>query len=953
MNFARKIKYLVRKSRSVRLRVGYLSFSVILFLCNFQAKGQDPIPIPEISTDSIKAQSFQNDTLPKSEIVLDSLGNPIIINDSIQNLSTLSQGLTIFDSTQVEAPKPVGDITTTVKYSSSDSINMNVKTKVVKLYGKSNIDYQPIGLAAERIDIDWNTNNISAVGVEDSLGNIVGSPVFKNGMETYETDNMKYNFKTKKAVISGMVTQQGEGIIHGDKVYKNNKNELFMPNIKYTTCNLAHPHFYIAARNVKVIPGNKLVSGPFNMVVSDVPTPAGFFFGMFPEQSHKASGLIIPSYGEQKLKGFFLENGGYYLALSEYANLSLTGSIYSRGGYGINVRSQYVSRYKYAGNVNFDFTRQNLTSDAEVEPSITKDFRIAWGHTPKSSGTGRFTANVNASTSTYNRNNVLETINDQVNATLSSAVSYSKTFRGTPVSMGINTRFNQNLKTKQVDLLLPEFSANVKNIYPFQGKSGGSSNWLDRLTFRYTMNGLNKITNKISADSIAPFDLETIPKLFDAASKGIKHSIPVGTSLKAFKFFTISPALNYEELWYTSKLDHQYDSLTQTVVTDTIPGFQRIYSYNTSVSMNTRIFGTYFFNRPTGIQAIRHVLNPSIGYSYRPDFSEPRFDYYQEIQSNERGDSTTLSRYTGYIYGAPGVGRSSAVSLSLTNTLEMKVKNRNDTTNTSEKIPLLRNFGLSGSYNFAADSFNLSNISARATTSLFSNKKILKESATLSSININLNGTIDPYVWVLDSVGEDSNLEPVYYQRKIDKYAWNNGEGFGKFANVNFSLSSGIQANPRNKGGSKVNPYDINEMQDLLNSGTLTYQEEAIIKSLMDYPEQYVDFNIPWSLNFTYNVNLRNIGFAKGDVTQTVQFNGDFSLTPKWKLTYNAGFDIIKKEWTTSRLGLFRDMHCWEMNFSWVPFGRFTSYDFTIRAKSTLLQDLKINRRRAFQDNLF
>jgi lipopolysaccharide assembly outer membrane protein LptD (OstA) len=972
VKFARKLKYKVFKSRGVTIRGGLILIAFCFLFCNFQAKGQDPDPEQVFPVDSLQISSADLDSLAAA--LADTI--PELLNDSIQRVlaDTLKRSEVeipdslfrsipsvldslVSDTTEVAEVVPVGDIATTVNYSSSDSINFNVRDKIVQLYGSSKIDYDPIGLEAERIDIDWNTNVIGAVGIKDSLGNDVGLPVFKNGMETYETNNIKYNFKTEKAIISGLVTQQGEGIIHGDEVFKNSEDELFIPYTKYTTCNLAHPHFYISARNVKAIPDNKMVSGPFNMVVNDVPTPLGFFFGMFPEQSHKASGILVPSYGEQKLKGFYLENGGYYFAISDYMNLALTGSIYSKGGYGVNIRSQYISRYRYSGNLTFNFTKQNLTQDGEAEVNFAKDFRLAWSHAPKSKGTGRFSANVNAATSSYNQNNVLQDINEQVKTTLSSSVNYTKSFRGTPITAGLNARFNQNLKTRKVDLLLPEFSASIRNIYPFQSRTGGSNSWLDRLTFRYTLNGLNKITNQVSRDSIAPFDLETIPKLIENAQNGMKHTIPLGTSLKAMKHFTISPSVNYEELWYSSQLNYTYDSLTNTVITDTIPGFQRVYSYGTSVGMNTRIYGTYFFNRETGIQAIRHVINPSISYGYRPDFSDPKYDYYQEVQINEDGDTALRSRYQGYVYGTPGRGESSSLGLSLTNTLEMKVKSKKDTTNTSEKIPLLRNFGLSGSYNFAADSFRLSNISARATTSLLNNKKVFKESATLKTTSVNLNGTIDPYVWVLDSVSENSAGDLTYHQRKIDKYAWNNGDGLGQFMNVNVSIRSGISANPTKKSGgsgsTSINPNEINRMQDMLNSGTLSYHEEAIIQSLLDYPELYVDFNVAWSLNFTYSLNYRKRGFDEGDVTQTLQFNGDLSLTPKWKLTYTTGYDITKKEWTQTRMGLHRDMHCWELNFSWVPFGRFTSYDFTIRAKSALLQDLKVNRRRTFQDNIF
>ena len=913
---------------------GFFFTLISLIFINYQAKGQKNDSIPVISPANIKV-SIPADTIPQIET------------------DTLAMDSLASDSTRTA---PVGDITTTVLYKSTDSIYMNLQSTQVNLYGNASIEYKPIALDAEEISINWVQNIIDAHGVPDSTGVEVGKPVFRSGSEEYETNNIRYNFKTQKAVISGLVTKQGEGIIHGEAVYKNEKDELYIPYTKYTTCNLAHPHFYIAARDVKAIPGNKLITGPFNMVVNEVPTPLGFFFGMFPEQNQRASGLIIPSYGEQNLKGFYLEEGGYFFAINDYMNLGLTGSIYSKGGYGVNVRSRYTKRYQYGGNFSFNLTKQNFSNDSEANESQVTDFRINWSHSPKTKGTGRFSARVNAATSTFNQNNVLADLDQQINATLSSSVSYSKSFTGTPISMGINARFNQNVQTRKVDLLLPEVSMNVQSLYPFQSKTGGSKNWLNRLTLRYTFNALNQITNQISPDSIAPFDFNTLPKLVENARNGAKHTIPIGTSLKAFKYFTISPSANYQELWYSSKLNYTYDPGTGTIITDTIPGFNRVYSYNAGVGMNTRMYGTYFFKREYGIQAIRHVLNPSISYSYRPDFSDPKFDYYQEVQSNESGDTVLKRRYQGYIYGQPGRGESSAASFSLSNTLEMKTRSKKDTTGKSEKVALLRNFGLSSSYNFAVDSFNLSNISVRATTTLLNNKELFGGSAAMQSTNINLTGSVDPYVWKLDSVANPDSDDPRFYQRRINKFAWNNGDGLGSFSVMTFNLRTGIRSKTRDRDNSGSSSYGISEvdrLQQRLTDPTLSYHEQILIENILDNPEYYVDFNVPWSLSLSYTVNFRSIGHAKGEITQSLRFNGDVSLTPKWKLTYNSGYDFVKKELTTTRIGLFRDLHCWELNFSWVPFGRFTSYDFSIRAKSSLLQDLKLNRRRSFTDNLF
>lgn len=947
-SFEVKDKHLVYNTERI-LDLNKFSIFLILALTTVSSafsQSQDSVVV-----DNPEYIEFDKDTIPIPVInISDSL--PLSQADSVAEL--LENELDQQATDTLQAEKPRGDITTTVNYKAKDSISLNMKTKYVEMYGEAAIDYKPIRLEAEVITVNWNTNTMEARSRTDSLGNEIGKPVFKNNAEVYETNNLKYNFKTEKAIISGLVTSQGEGFVQGSQVFKDKNNQLYIPYTKYTTCNLANPHFYIAARNVKIIPGNKLVSGPFNMVVNEVPTPLGFFFGMFPENKERTSGIIFPSYGEQRLRGFYLENGGYFFAINDYMNLAITGNLYSKGGYGVNAYSQYTKRYKYSGNFTFNYSRLVAEDVSSTEKDITNDFRIAWSHRPQSKGTGRFSANVNAATTTYNQNNRVSDVNDQINATLSSNVSYTKTFRNTPISAGVNARFNQSLRTGRVDLILPDFSVNVNNIYPFQRKTGGAKTWYDRLVFRYTMSGSNQITNQVSADSIAPFNAETIPELAKRARNGIKHDIPISTSLKLLKHFTLSPSFNYSESWYSSKLNYTYDEDLGTFVTDTIPGFNRVYQYNTGAGINTRLYGTYFTNKEFGFQAIRHVMNPSFGYSWRPDFSEDRFGYYQEVQVDESGNTDVKSRYAGYLYGTPGSGRSSSLSFSLSNTLEIKVRSRKDTTGKSQKIPLLKNFGLSTSYNFLADSFNLTPISLRANTSMFNGKDIFNGAATTTGLNINWNGTLDPYVYLLDSINIDDNGNQTVYQRRISTFSWNNGDGIGRLINTTVNLSAGFRAKPRK--GAKLAGQDINnrrDLEDALESGRLNFQEVAIVENILSHPENYVNFNIPWSLNFTYSLNFRRVGFEEGTFTQTLRFNGDMNLTPKWKITFSSGYDFEAKELTQTNFSIVRDLHCWELAFSWVPFGRFTSYDLTIRAKSSLLQDLKVNRTRRFQDNVF
>ncbi len=913
--------------------IGIIGF-LWVFGCHFYAYGQIPamrnLPLPDSARQELPPTAGDTTAIPGDTTALP--------NDTTRTDSLAAQ--------------PVGDIKTTVKYHATDSITLNMRTSDVTLFGNAQIDYKPITLKAQEIMVNWDESMMMAQGKVDSTGKKIGTPVFVNGKETYETNEIKYNFKTEKALITGLVTQQGDGYIHADRVFKNAQGELFNETTYYTTCNLAHPHFSIKARKVKVIPGKEMVSGPFNMVLHDVPLPIGFVFGIFPDQQHRSSGIIVPTFGEETRRGFYLRNGGYYFAINDYIDLELTGDIYTQGGWGVRAASTYKKRYKYSGNLLFNFTKLKLEDENTLEISESNDFRLSWSHNPMSRGTGRFSANVNIASATYNLNNKLFNQQDQMRANLSSSVNYSKSFKGTPFSIGISGRFNQNLNTKQADILLPEFNLNVQNIYPFKRKGSSGQTWYQRLVFRYTMQATNKVTNKLpTADGyeIVELNPETLPELIKKGSNGFKHEIPVSTTLSLLKYFKINPNFNYKEVWYFKKLDYRYDEDQKEVVIDTLKGFNAWRTYSAGVGINTILYGMAVFKREYGVQAIRHQMIPSISYTYQPDFTDPRFDYFQEVQKDSLGNTQLYSRYAGFVYGQPGRGESSSIGISISNTLEMKYRSRSDTTGKAQKIALLRSFNISTAYNLEADSFRLAPISLNATTDLLKNKNIGK-STTITGLSLNFRGTLDPYVYILDSITVVNEKEKVY-QRRIDQFAFNHGQGLGRFSTFNINISTGFRAKRRGGGTSSGGLGGNNMVGGRTNDENLTDKEKYELEEFMNNPDLYVDFNIPWSLRLTYTLNYNRVGFAEGKVTQSLKFNGDMNLTPKWKVTFRSGYDFAKKAFNETRLGIVRDLHCWDMRLDWVPFGRYQSYNFTIAAKSSLLQDLKLSKRRNATDS--
>lgn len=919
VNFSLKAKHLVLNSRFVR-SVLFIFLLVVFTLPTFETRAQNPSERP-VQTPVIRqprADTLKNpaDTL---KIPADTLKNKV---DSVKS-------------------KVKGDIETTINYKATDSIATSVDGQIVKLYGAAKIVYGKIELEADEITIDYKNQTMAANGRRDSLGRRVGFPVFKDGPQLYEMKDILYNFKTGRARITEVVTEQSEGFLHGETVFKNEKGELLSLKNSYTTCNLEHPHFRIRATKTKAIPDDKIVSGPFYMEFNEIPLPIGFLFGMFPAQRESKSGIIVPSYGEERLRGFNLRRGGYYFDISDYFKLALTGDIYSKGGHALYVQAPYIKRYKYNGNLNFSYSKNNVNEDIEDE-SVRKDYSLAWSHTPQTKGNGRFSASVNMATATFNKNNNLNygyNTNDldnsglsNISRKLSSNISYSQKFPNTPFSMGLNISHNQDLETERVDMRLPNLTVNMQNLYPFQRKDGTTTK-LDNFSLGYSMAATNSITNNIGTRVVEgqteqvniPFNLNNFRTLFENGKKGIRHSIPIGYSFKALRFFTISPSISYEEKWYFEKLDWRYNVVNGSptlVAADTIREFNRISNYSFNTGLNTRIYGMYTFKKGN-VKAIRHVINPSLSFNYTPDFTK-NDNYFQAI--NQNGKTVYKSRHEGFAYGSSSTGKSGSIGFGLGNTLEMKVKNAKDTV--ARKVSLLNNLSISSSYNLVADSFKLQNISLSANTNVLN-----------GMFSINMSASLDPYYH--QRLRTDDNR---IYERKVDDYAWKHGS-LGRITSATIAINTNL--NPQARENEQAT------QEKIVNSDLAESEKQFLLND----PYAYIDFEIPWSLRVNYSLSysrpVRTVStLERFSINQTLQFAGDLALSQAWKINFSSGYDIKAKEFTQTSISLTRDLHCWTASLNWVPFGYLTSYNFTIRVKASVLQDLKLERRKPFFDNL-
>ena len=764
-----------------------------------------------------------------------------------------------------------------------DSINIDLKNKKIFLYGNAKILYKDIKIEAGFIEIDWNTNVITAKPKLDTLGKKNQIPFFKEGEESFNAEEIKYNLKSKKGIIKQIKAKEGEGFILGDKVKKTENDILYLKNGDFTTCDHDKPHFSIRSKKIKVIPGEKIITGPAYLRLFNFPTPLALPFGYFPNNQKKSTGLIFPSYGESANLGFFLKEGGYYFTLSDKADLSIKGDIYSKGSWGLKSLFRYKQRYKYSGN--FDLSYGNIINSEKEFPdySVKKDFFVRWNHKQdaKANPTLQFSANINAGSSTYHRNNTFNS-NEYLSNTFQSSVNLSKRWEGKPFSLSANLRHNQNTQTKIINLSLPDISFNMNRIFPFKnlGKKGKES-WFHKIGVSYSSNLRNDVS---IADSLL-FSKESIKSF----QNGIRHSIPISTSFKVLKYFTFSPRINYTERWYTNQINKSWNSLDSTIITDTLNKFTRAGEYNITAGLNTKIYGLVQFKKGK-IKAIRHVITPNLSFSYKPDFSNSQYGYYKSVQSST-GYTEEYSIMQNGIFGSPSKGKQGNIILNISNILEAKLNSKKDTIKSTKKIKIFENLNVGSSYNIFADSLNLNDINLNARTRF------------LDVIDFTFSSRYDPYL-----VNEN-------FTNNVNKFELFENGRLARFTNANTTVGLTISNNTFKK----------------------KKEEEKEKNNKISW-----SFNANYSLN--YNKGYRSSEFS--DTIQTLNFSGDLKISDKWKLNFQSGYDFDTKELTYSSINIYRDLHCWEMILNLIPIGYHRSYTFTIRVKAAILQDLKLERKR-------
>ncbi|MBK0401946.1 LPS-assembly protein LptD [Adhaeribacter sp. BT258] len=836
------------------------------------------------------------------------------------------------DTIRVSAARK-GGVETTINYSARDSIRFDVVQKIMYLFGDAKIDYGTTSLVAEQIQINWETSTVYANGVPDSAGKLVGTPIFKDGEEMYEAEKMAYNYKTKRGKITGAITKQGEGYIHAETVKKNADNELFGQNAQYTTCDLKHPHFFINAHKMKVEPGRKVITGPFNLWIGDVPTPLGFLFGLFPTPKKRASGVIIPTFGETRERGFYLRNGGYYWAVNDYLGMRFMGDIYSLGDYGVSAHGDYYKRYKYRGNFSLEHSTFNgedqLSTDATVGPPRlfrpqNKTYWVRWNHSPEAlGGRGRFSASVNAGSSSYNKVNATDP-GQYLSSTFQSAVSYSRSLPNAPINYDIRASHFQNVQTKEVTFNLPDFTLGTNSLYPFRwlAPEVPTGAWYENITnqayFTYRLNAQNRFTNRVGRDTL-DFS-KHLDRILSAGQYGADHNFNISLgSYKILKYLNFSPNVAYRESWQFKRLDYRFTQTAaglDSIETDTISRFSRIYNYSAGASLSTQIYGMYNF-KGKKIKAIRHVINPAVSYNFSPDFGDPRYDFYETLPKLNQEGTQRLSRYNGMLYSAPSPFPQSSLNFSLRNSVEMKKVSKKDTVSGFDKVKLIDNLTASGGYNFAADSFNLSDILVQLNTNLF------------NRISINMTFNFSPYQF--------------YNGRRVNEYEFGRGNyKLVNFTQANFDVSTDL--NPENWKREKresTNSYPVGP-----ETQPTTYPQTAVTA----LPE-YVDFDVKWSLYLGFNASYFNPRyFPEGSITQNrnVMVRGTVNPSEKWKVAFSSGYDMVNKDVTFTKIDLYRDLHCWEMSIGWTPFGYAQGYYVNINVKSSILRDLKFTRNQTY-----
>ena len=880
-----------------------------------------------------------HDSLPADSLFADSLARDTVLNDTVQ-ADTL-------DSDTAEVSKSVLDFP--VNYTASDSVTFESGLGNANLYGDSKVTYTNLELDADWITMNLDSSIVHAVGRPDSTGKVRNQPIFKQGSDQYEPERISYNFKTRKAFIDNVYTEQGDGFMISEESKRDAEGVMYVRHGKYTTCNARHPHFYLALTRAKMHPGKNVIFGPAYLVVEDVPLPLAIPYGFFPFSKKYSSGFIMPTFGDESIRGFYLRDGGYYFAINDKIDLKLIGEIYTKGSWGLSAQSNYRKRYRFNGN--FFLSYQNTVEGEKNMPDYSKStsFKIQWTHRQdaKANPTQSFSASVNFATSNYERNNLTSMYNpvNYTQSTRTSSVAYSKTFERIGLTLSGSFNMSQNMRDSSLSMTLPSLDITLARFYPFKRKkAAGKERWYEKIAVSYTGSLSNSINTKE--------DLLFKSNLIKDWRNGMRHSVPISATFSLFNYINITPQFNFTDRMYTHKVMRHWDERAQREVNDTIWGFQNVYNYDMSISATTKLYGFYTPLFGKKIQTIRHVFTPTVSFNYAPDFGAGRYGYYASyVKTDADGNVSTVnySPYSGSLYGVPGQGKTGSISMDISNNIEMKVRTKNDSL---KKISLIDELGASLSYNMAAKRQPWSDLSMRVRIK------------TPWNYTFSMNAVFATYAYEFD---ENGNV------REGDRTEWSYGR-FGRFQGMSQNLSYTFNNETFSKlfgwgrGRGEESTDEEDETEDVGDTNIDPERKKLERESARKEPEQaevdedgYLKFKLPWSFTVSYGVTLSENRNGRINVktmrypyklTHTLNFSGNLRISDGWNLTYSSGYDFNYHRLSMTTASISRDLHCFSMTAS-VVLSPYTSYNFTFSANASELADvLKWKKQSSYSSNI-
>jgi hypothetical protein len=909
-----------------------------------------PVAADSLAPDSLPAQVRDSlKALEPDTAHMDSLQKAIWMHNKAVDDSLRADSLNRERKNGIDAP---------VHYTAEDSMTYEGETGKAHLFGNANVKYENMDLTSEQIYMKFDSSLVHATGAVDSTGAKYGTPVFKMGTDTYETDTMAFNFKTKKGIISNAYTQQDDGYMTSEISKRNSDGEMYLYHGRYTTCELPHPDFYFAMSRAKVRPGKDVVFGPTYLVVADVPLPFAIPYGFFPFTKSYSSGFIMPTYGDEFSRGFYLRDGGYYFAVSDKLDLKLLGEIYTKGSWGVSVASNYRKRYKYSGSVFASF--QSTVEGEKNMPDYlkTNSFKIQWSHRQdaKANPYSSLSASVNFATTSYEQSNLTSMYNPQTRtqSTRTSSVSWSTTFSSIGMSLSSTINLNQNMRDSSIALTLPDLNISISRFYPFKRKHAvGKERWYEKISMSYTGHLSNSINTKES-------------KLMKSSlvrdwKNGMQHQIPISANFTLFGYLNINPQFNFTDRMYTTRQQRSWDVENQKEVVDTVKGFYNVYNWSFNVSASTKLYGFYVPNKKIfgeKIQAVRHVLTPTVSFSYAPDFSTSRYGYYDTYMKTDANGNVSMvhyNRYQGAIYGAPGAGKTGSLNFDLSNNIEMKVKSDDDSTG-FKKLSIIDELGASMSYNMAAKERPWSDLSVRLRLKL------------TKSYTFNMNAVFSTYAYEADSVG----ARPYIGTRTEYSYG-----RFGRFQGMSQNLSytldnkklanffkrlRGEKVDKKDKDNKKdgKNEYDTGVETNLDNEMEAGKHGARRDTEMAETDEDgYMIFSIPWSLSIGYGITMRENTSGSFNynrmrypykITQNLNFSGNIRISDGWNISFSSGYDFENHKLSMTTASLSRDLHCFSMSAS-VVLTPYTSYNFSFRCNAATLTDaLKYDKRSSYSN---